>query len=268
MFPLYEKELPKTAPDLARALTASLQRSLQIPGDPVLIREIKYPDLSEIAINLSGAQVRMNAPRPSLAVGEGEPAITARHFALKAEPLFFGDAAFNLNIDANEIVLHRSNDNAGNIFLQLQRANNGWLGLAVRQRDLEILVDRIAKIEAGKQGVAIDQVQLNLTSRGPRSLRAEVRVEARKLFLRTIVRIAGVLKIDEQLVAHISDLTCSGDGAIATLACGILTPHLQALQNRSFPLLALPLGGLQLRDINLNVIDGIEVTAEFGAVPV
>ena len=266
MFPLYEKELPATATDLALALKASLQRSLQVPGDPVTVREKVYPDLVEILIDLSGAKVRLNAPRPAFPAGKGEPAITAQHFALKAQPLSVGEAALNLVIDAYEIILHQSSDSAGNLFLSLQRADKGRIAIAIAQRDLEWLIDKIAKIEAGKQGVAIERVQLNLTSRGPRSLRAEVRVQARKLFIRALIRIAGVLEIDEQFVAHISNLTCDGEGAIATVACGVLAPHLQALQNRNFPLLALPLGEVQLRDVSLNVSDGIEVTAEFGAV--
>ncbi len=267
MFPLYQKELPATATDLTLALTASLRRAVQVPGDPVFVRDNVYPHLAEILIDLSGAKARLDAPRPALPEGKGEPAITAQRFALKAQPLSVGDAALNLVIDAYEIVLHQSSDSAGNLFLKLQRADHGRVAIAIARRDLEWLIDKFAKIEAGKHGVAIEQVQLNLTSRGPRSLGVEVRLQARKLFIRAIIRIAGVLKIDEQLVARISGLTCSGEGAMATLACGVLTPHLQALQNRNFPLLALPLGEVQLRDINLNVFDGIEVTAEFGAVP-
>ena len=268
MFPLFEKELPKTARGLSHALTASLQRAVQVGGDFVSIRENVYPDLAEIAIDLSGGKVRMNAPRPSLPTDQGEPAITARHFVLKAQPLSVSDASLNLAIVANGIVLHKSSDDAGNLFLHLQRADNGQIVVAIRKRDLEMLIDQMAKVQAGKQGVAIEQVELNLTSRGSRSLGAEVRLQARKLFIRTTIRIAGVLEIDDQFVAHISDLACSGDGAIGALACGVLTPHLQGLQNRSFPLLALPLGELKLRGINLYVADGIEVSAEFGASPV
>ena len=267
MFPLYQQKLPQTTLGLVQTLTASLRGALQIPGDPVLMREIKYPELAEIAIDLSGSQLRMNAPRPSPPAGSGEPALTAQQFTLKALPLSIGDAALYFTIDANGVVLHRNRDNAGNLFLQLQRADNGRIAIAIRQRDLEILIGKIAKTEAGKQGVVIEHMQLNLTSRGSRSLGVEIRVQARKLFVRAFVRVAGVLRIDEQLVARFSNLTCNGDGAIATLACGVLTPHLQALQNRSFPLLTFALGEVQLHDINLGVGDGIEVTAEFGAAP-
>jgi hypothetical protein len=267
MFPLYQEKFPQTTLGLVETVTASLRAALQIPGNPVLIREIRYPDLAEITIDLSGSQLRTNAPRPSLPAGSGTPALTARQFTLKALPLSIGDASLYLTVDANGVVLHRNRDDAGNLFLQLQRADNGRVALGMRKRDLEILIDKVAKTEAGKQGVAIEHLQLNLTSRDSRSIGVEVRVQARKLFIRALVRIAGVLKIDEELVARISNLTCTGDGAIATVACGVLAPHLQALQNSSFPLLALPLGEAKLHDINLSVTDGIEATAEFGAMP-
>ncbi len=267
MFPLYQQKLPQTTLGLVQTLTASLRGALQIPGNPVLIREINYPELAEIAIDLSGSKVRMNAPRPSPPEGRGKPALTAQQFTLKALPLSIDDAALYVTIDASGIVLHRNIDDAGNLFLQLQRADNGRVAIAIRQRDLEILTDKIVKIEAGKQGVAIEQMQLNLTSRGSRSLGVEIRLQARKLFARALVRIAGVLKIDDQLVARVSNLTCNGDGMIGTLACSILAPHMQALQKRSIPLLALSFGEVKIHDINLSVGDGIEITAEFGSVP-
>ena len=267
MFPLYQTKMPQTTLGLVETITASLRGALQIPGNPVLVREIKYPDLAEISIDLSGSQVRMNAPRPFPPEGSGKPALTAQQFTLKALPLSINEAAFYLRIEANGVVLHRNRDETGNLFLQLQRAETGHIAIAIRQQDLEKLVDKIAKAEAGKRGVAIEQIQLNLTSRSPRAIAVEVRVQARKLFIRAFVRLAGVLKIDDQLVARISNLTCSGDGAAAALACNALAPHLQALQNRNFPLLELPLGETKLHDINLNVTDGIEVAAEFGAVP-
>ena len=267
MFPLYQEKFPQTTLGLVETLTASLRGALQIPGNPVLIREIRYPELAEIAIDLSGSQLRTNVPRPSLPEGNGKPALSVRQFTLKALPVSIGEAALYLTVEANGIVLHRNRNDAGDLFLQLQRADNGRIALGMRQRDLEILIDKTAKTEAGKQGVAIEHLQLNLTSRDSRSVGVEVRVQARKLFVRALVRIAGVLKIDEQLVARISSLTCNGDGAMGAMACGVLAPHLQALQNSSFPLLALPLGEAKLQDINLSVTDGIEATAEFGAVP-
>lgn len=267
MFSLLQQGLPRNARELAAALDASLRRVLEIPSDPVTVREKGYPDLDEIAVNLSGAKMRANAPRPSFPVGAGEPAFSARHLTLSAHPLLFGNAAVDLDLEANEVVLHQNRGPDDNIVLLLHRTDAGQIAISIAQHNLETLVAEIAKGEAAKHGVVIEDVLLNLTSRGSRSLGADLRVQARKLFVRATIRITGRLEIDDRLVARISGVSCEGEGAIGTLVCGILTPHLQKAQTHAIPLLALPLGEVRLRDIRLNTGDGIRVTAEFGAAP-
>jgi hypothetical protein len=264
MFSLLQKEMPVSARELTDALEASLRRVLDVPQEAVSVRG-GYPEVDEIAVNLSGASLRRNQVRPVFPAGAGEPAVTARHFRLAAHPLTFGSAAIDLELDAHDLVLHQNRGPDSNIFLLLHRAENGRVAISIPAQELETLIAEVAKSEAGKRGVVIEDVLLNLTSRGSRSLAADLRVQARKLFLRTTIRITGQLQIDDQLVAQISGLSCSGEGATGALVCGALTPHLQKLQTHRLPLMALPLGEVQLRDIRLDTADGIRVTAEFGA---
>ena len=107
------------------------------------------------------------------------------------------------------------------------------------------LIAKIAKDEAGKHGVTIENVQLTARTTSPRSLEAEVRLRARKLFLSASIRVTGQLDLDSELNARISGLKCKGDGAIAAIACGVLDPHLQKLDGREFPLMSLPLGEIR-----------------------
>jgi hypothetical protein len=123
----------------------------------------------------------------------------------------------------------------------------------------------VAKSEAAKHGVTIDRVQLVLHSNSPRSLAAEVRLRAKKLFISTSLRITGQLDLDEALTAKISGLQCTGDGAIASVACGILTPHLEKLEGREFPLMSLPLAEVRLRDVRIAAGEKLVISAEFGS---
>src|SRR5204863_2528275 len=136
----------------------------------------------------------------------------------------------------------------GNVVLMLQSAANGRIEISASTADLEALIAQMAKVEAGRHGVAIDSVQLSLRSNSPRSLSAEVRLRAKKLFVSASLRITGHLDLDDNLNAKISGLDCAGEGAIASIACGILKPHLQRLDGREFPLMSLPLGQVRLRD--------------------
>ena len=123
----------------------------------------------------------------------------------------------------------------------------------------------MAASEAGKHGVAVDNVKLSLSSSGPRSLAAEVRLRGKKLFMSATLRITGAVDLDEELNARISGLDCTGEGAIASVACGFLKPHLDKLNGRVFPLMSLPLGEVRLRDVRVTVADKLSVTAEFGS---
>ena len=90
-------------------------------------------------------------------------------------------------------------------------------------------------------------------------------MRARKLFLGASLRVTGQLDLDDQLNLKISRLNCTGDGGIATLACGILKPYLEKVDGRTLPLMPLPLKGISLREVRLAVGDDLAITAEFGS---
>jgi hypothetical protein len=265
MFPLYQKELPASGDDLAATLEASLRRVVVASGRIVSILENAYPDLAEIAINLDGAQLRVNAPRPSLAADDSATAISVDRLTLTGRQLSVGRASLDLDLNAQDIVFRQGRDKNGDVVLLLHRATDGQLAISISQKDLETMIGEIAKTGARKQGVNIEDVRLTLTPRGPRSMECEVQLRARKLFVRATIQIAARLEIDDQLVARIFDLTCTGEGAIANLACSVLAPHLQKLSGRDFELMALSLGEVQLRDVRIEAAGAIKISAEFGS---
>ena len=91
-----------------------------------------------------------------------------------------------------------------------------------------------------------------------------VQVHARKLFLSATVRISGSMAIDEQLNARLSGLECAGEGTLGTLACGFIAPHLQRFNGRELSLMALPLGEVKLRDVQIAADRELRITAKFG----
>jgi hypothetical protein len=265
MFPLNTTSLPATAADLARAINDSLRAIFTLDRDPVEIRDLAYPNLAAINVSLDGARMPGTPPAvPSLA-SQGQPALTAGTFNAGGRGISVGPAAFDLALSATGVELHQAKDRAGQIVLLLHKAAQGRVEASVSKSDLEALISEIAKTEAGKHGVNIDSVQLSLRSQSPRSLAAEVRLRAKKLFVSASLRITGQLDLDEELNARLSGLDCVGDGAIAGIACGVLKPHLAKLNGHVFPLMSLPLGQVRLRDVRLAVGEKLSVTAEFGS---
>ncbi len=265
MFSLKTTAFPSSAAALQRLLNESLRLLFDVAADPVAVRDASFPKLAEINISLDDARLRPDPPRPPSIAGDISPAIEVGRLLLHASALSIGPTEIELALSARDVRLGQGKDSDGNIVLSVQKAEEGKIAIAVASRDLEALIANVAKAETSKHGVTINDVQLTLRSTSPRSLSAEVGLRAQKLFLSASLRITGQFDLDEQLTARISGLRCSGDGGMATLACGVLTPHLQRLDGREFPLMSLPLGEIQLRDVQVAVGDKLSVTAEFGA---
>jgi hypothetical protein len=265
MFPLSAATFPSSAAELTRLLNESLTRLFLVEVEPVSIREESYPHLEKLSILLDGARLRADPPRPPVIIGKTSPALEIDEFDLSASPLSLEAAAVHLSLSAREVRLGQGKDAAGQILLSLESAADGHIEISLPQTDLEALVATLARNQASKQGITIDGVQLKLTQKNSHSLAAEVRVRARKLFLSASIQVTGRLDLDDQLNLRISDLNCTGDGGMATMACGILKPYLQKFDGREFPLMSLPLGEIRLRDMQLSVGDQLCVTAEFGS---
>lgn len=263
MFPLPTRTFPTNAADLARLMNESLQRLFIVHAAPVTIEDDAFPNLRSLRVNLDRAQLRGQPPRPPTA-GEQSPALQVGELTLEASQLNLGPATADLRFHARDVLLDQSPVSADEILLVPRSAADGSIEISADKSAIETAIAKVASAEAGKQGVTIEGVRLAIDERGPRGLSAEVEVKAKKLFFSTVIRLAANLDLDDELNASISGVTCRGDGAIGSLACGFLAPHLEKVNNRTFPLMALPLGEIRLRDVRLSANDRITVQAEFG----
>lgn len=257
---------PSSSAELTQLLNESLRQTFIVNADPVSVHEATYPHLQELCICLDGARLRDNPPRPSSVSGTATPALEVDRFTLNASALSLGPATVDASLSARSVQFAQARNGDDEVVLSIENAADGRIEISASPSDFEALIAKVAKSEAGKHGVTIDSVQLKLQSKSSHSLGAEVRLRARKLFLTASIQITGQLELDEELNARISGLDCTGDGAIATLACGVLKPHLQKLDGREFPLMSLPLGEIRLRDVQVAVRDKLSITAEFGKV--
>ena len=265
MFPLYSSNFPATATELARLLNASLGRVFAGAPEPVSLRAEAYPEIAELRLTLDGAELRSDPPQPPMLNRGTTPALTIEQFEIRGTGIAVGAAEVDLYLSASGVCLGQTRDDNHEVVLVLQSASEGKLEIDAAREALERAIAELAKNEAGKHGVAIDQVQLTLSARGDRGLDGEVKLRARKLFLSTTIQVAGKLDLDSELNATLSDVRCTGEGAMGSMACGFLQPHFEKVNGRSVSLLALPLGDVHLRDVRLSANERLTVTAEFGA---
>lgn len=265
MFSLYATTFPPSASDLERLLNEGLQRIFVAQSPPVTVRDHSYPHLEAINVSLDGARLSADSPQPSPVSGETSPALEIDQFTLSASPLSLGPVALDLSLAAREVQLRQGKDSNDQIVLSLDSATDGNIEISVTRVDLEALVLKLAQDQAKKHGITIDGVQLKLRQENTHSAAAEVNLRARKLFLSASIRVTARLDLDDELNLKLSGLNCAGDGGIATLACGVLTPYLRKVDGREFSLMSLPLGEIRLRDVQLAMGDKLCVTAEFGS---
>ncbi|MFL6589033.1 MAG: hypothetical protein ACJ8M4_02555 [Chthoniobacterales bacterium] len=265
MFLLKTDQFPGNSGDLTYRLNESLRDVFELPRDPVVVQESGYPHLSALTVSLDGAEVKRQAPAIPSVSGNAVPALTVDSFNVSGSGLAVGPATIDFKLEAAGLELRQATNRDGNIVLLLHNAAQGRIDISTAIADLESLIGEVVASEAGKHGVAVDKVQLSLTSNGPRSLAAEVRLRGRKLFMSASLRIAGAVDLDDKLNARVSGLDCTGDGAIASVACGILKPQLQKIDGRVFPLMSLPIGEVRLRDVRIATGEKLSVTAEFAS---
>jgi hypothetical protein len=265
MLSLLTAAFPSSAADLQRLLNEALERIFISEHHPVTVCDRSYPRLGEIAISLDGACLRPEPPNPPSATGAILPALEIDQLSVNASPLSIGPVALNLSISAAGVQLGQSQDSNGQIILSLKSAAQGNIKISMQQSDIEALITKLAGTQASKQGVTIEGVQLTLRPESAHSLAVEVRLRARKLFIGAALRVTGQLDLNDQLSLKISGLNCTGDGGIGAMACGILKPYLEKFDGREFPMLALPLKGISLRDVRFAVDDDLTVSAEFGS---
>jgi hypothetical protein len=267
MFPLRTNSLPPDANALRAALEESLTQIVK-PALPemVTVEDRNYPKLRAIRVSLDNATAGdLPPPRLAAPVGKIAPALQVEQFEVTGQPVRVQRAAVDLSCVAEDVHIGQARDDDGNLLLLLQKAMHGKIEVSLPVSDLEGLVRSAAGAVAARQGIILEDMQLRVRAKTARSLAIETRVRARKLFLNTEVRIKGSVEIDEQLDAHLTGLECLGEGTLGTLACGFLGPRLERLNNRKYPLLALPFGEVKLRDIQIAVDQNLSVTAQFGS---
>ena len=264
MFPFQSKAFPSSKDEFARALEESLGRYVHKDAPLVAVSSRVFPYFDEIAINLDGAQFNSNLPKPPRVLGETKYACEAAIVTVSAREILIQGVPLNLRMEVRDVVFHEGRDGEGQTLLIVQKAREGHVIVSIAQSDLEKAIAETARVEARKHGISVENVRLALRARGARSLAANVRLQAKKLMFRTNIDISGQLDVTDDFVVRASHLACKGEGAIGSLACGALEPHLRRLDGQSFPLMSLPLGEIKLRDIRIAVADTVEITADFG----
>ena len=260
MLPLTAEKFPATPDELAAALAAGFTaRGVAVEVDA---KGSALDALSVLRIGLTGARFTRGF-RVAKTLANDAATVRAERVEVSGAPVDFDGTPLTVRVEAADAELRFAGTPADGA-LVLAGATSGSISLAVAHGALETRLHQLAKSAAEKQGLEVKKTALELTARGPRALSFRCAVTAKMFVMSADLSLSGSLDLDEQLNARVSGLTLGGDAMIAKLAAGFARPHLDKLEGRVFPLLALAPEGLPLRDVEIATHDGLEIRAKFG----
>jgi hypothetical protein len=266
MFLLPRSEIPEASDALAQAIEEGLRSFVSRPDKMVVVRGGGGSALDSIAVDLSGATIDHHHRPPPLEPSEAIPAMVVRHIYISGEPISILGGDFTFQFEASNVELYQKVQPEGKLLLIMHRAQDGNVRFEISRAAAENMIMKGASKLAEKQGVVVDNARLELTPRGPRALEGKLTVSAHKLIFHPVLSLAGTFAVNDDLVATVSNLKCHGDGPIAALACAAITPSFSKIERRAFPLSALPLGKIQLRDLTVEAAnEKVVVRARFGS---
>src|ERR1700756_2704155 len=178
MLPLCRKNVPSSKLELAQSLEESLRQFLQKDGQIVDVYARVFPYIDEIAVNLDGAQLGSRLPKRPQLVGETAQAYEAAVVTVSALQASVLGVPLTFRIEACDVVFHKGQDENGDVVLLMRSARDGNLVISAAQLDLENAIGQIAQRES--RGITVEQVRLAIRARGPRSISADLTLQARK----------------------------------------------------------------------------------------
>jgi hypothetical protein len=266
MFLLPRNQIPQTPEELAQAIEDGVRAFASRPQKMVAVRGGDASALDSIAVDLSGATIDHHHRPPPLDREGASPAMLVRHVYITGEPIKLLESDFSFQFEASNVEVYQKPQPDGNLLLILRRAQDGNVRFEISRAAIETMIMSAASKLAENQGVRVDNAQLELTQHGPRAVDGKFTVSAHKLIFHPVLTLVGTLAVSEDFVATVSNLKCHGDGPIASLACAAINPAFSRIEQRAFPLSALPLGEVQLRDLALGAAhDKLVVRARFGS---
>src|SRR5437588_5791974 len=200
MFPLAGNTFPTNGDELAAAIEGALAEVLKLrkAHSAVTVVGNNFPAIKQLLISLDGACIELNEPPPKpTPSGKRVPGITVEHLGVSGHPIQYEKSKLDMDLTARGVAFDFATDKSGRPLLVLKDAEQGHVEAKMSKADLQSALLAAATAAAKTQGVTIQDLQIDLTSEGDRSLAADVKVKAKKLMMSGTVHITGKVDLDD-----------------------------------------------------------------------
>src|SRR5438067_8036868 len=223
MFLLPRNEIPETPEALAEAIEEGLRTFVSRPDKMVVVRGGDAQALDLIAVDLSGATIDHHHRPPPLDPVEAVPAMVVRHIYISGEPINILGGNFSFQFETSNVELYQKVQPEGKLLLIMHRAQDGNIRFEISRAAAESMIMKGASKLAEKQGIVVDNAQLELTPHGPRALDGKLTVSAHKFIFHPVLSLAATFSVSDDLVATVTDLNCHCEVPIAAVGCAAMT---------------------------------------------
>jgi hypothetical protein len=263
MFALDTHQVPATVAELSAVIERSVRRIVSLSKPEPILIDGELPKLSAVTVNLTGSVVSDETPPTSAAVGPVEDGPTVESLRVFAAPINARGVSAELEVNAAGVVFAHGKSADGRVVVTVKSAVDGSVRFRIVKRELEAAILAAAKTATASAGVAVQAVDVNLTSVGPRTVDVLLSITVKK-FVTAVIRVSGRLAVDDQMVATATGLKVDGDGIAGSVAAGFIRPQLQKINGQNLSLFQFSIGDLRLRDVAVSTAGGLQIDASFG----
>lgn len=140
----------------------------------------------------------------------------------------------------------------------------GHVRIEAPQAETVEAVRRVAEAALAEQGVTLADLDVQLTSEGPRTVRAEGTARIKKGFLGAPASATATLRIDDALQVHVEDLRITSSNVIVAGLLAAVRGKVEERTKQPIDLAAQLPAGVRVTDVTLTAGERVGVEAHLG----
>lgn len=279
MIPAGDAHIPADGDELADRVARSLRDTLSLrEADVAVTAEMSAPEaVKQLAVDLSGSVIdKRHLSRSGISLRPprstaGGVATELGSLALTGRPVVAFGAPILVQLDAQQVPATWLHDDAGKLWLAFrdERPTGGTTtGRAVIEGEVAAVnaaAGTVAAEVGRKKGITVKDVKVTPRTTGPNRWSVDLAAKVTKGFASANVTGHAKVRLDDDLVVHVEELTAKAGGVIGALAGGIIESMLGRYRNRSIDLKKQTFAGAHVTGLDVDLAERFRVTATLGS---
>jgi hypothetical protein len=278
MIPVGAAEIPVDGDELAQRVAVSLRDALHLrESDVAATARMTAPGaVDELAVDLSGSVIDNRylsrssiSLRPPRSTAGGVPTELGS-LSVAGDPVVVFGAPLSVRLDAHRVPATWLHDDSGQLWLAFrdERPSDGATdGRAVVEGEVAAVTAAAGTVaaEMGRQkGVTVKDVTITPRTTGPNRWSLDVTAKVTKGLSANVTALAKV-RLDDDLVLHVEELTAKVGGLLGPLAGGMIESMLGRYRDRTVDLKKLSFAGARVTALDVTLAERFRIAATLGS---